>query len=129
MLVPDELVARAWRRWRRRRGFTRLQFPRFHQAQTPPARRDSVDGARLGEAFHVMEAEVERLDHLVERLLALAKPVGATRSATDVVHLVESRLVLWSERAEERGVALEVRATPASAQPAQVGSSRFVTWS
>lgn len=86
---------------------------KLHLAQQPTATPE-----RLAAAFTVIQQEIERLDRLVERLLALAKPGDGAAAPIDLDRLVRTRVGLWEGRAAERGIAIEMR--PAAPTPVQV---------
>lgn len=73
---------------------------------------DSSDAARLTGAFAVMRQEVDRIDRLVERLLALGKPPKTSLQSVDLARFLGERLDNFRPRAESQGTALELRASP-----------------
>ncbi len=74
-------------------------------------RRAEQDPERRAAAFDVIDEEVDRLDRLVKRLLALAKPASAG-SRTDLQRLLTRRLDFWRSRAVDRDVQLEWNPDP-----------------
>ncbi len=70
------------------------------------------DPARLQSAFAVIGSEVERIDRLVERLLALGKPPGTSPQSVDIARYLAQRLEAFETRASERNTILELRASP-----------------
>ncbi len=93
-----------------------------HQLRTPlTALRLRLEQAQdaLGEsapdvanAIEASRAETDRLQEMVEQLLALARIEGGTAatSTVDAVEIVRSRIDIWEPLANERGVTLTVRA-------------------
>jgi hypothetical protein len=71
------------------------------------------DPERLQSAFAVMRSEVERIDHLVERLLALGKPQGASLQSVDIARYLAEWLETFQTRASIHNTVLELRASPA----------------
>ena len=63
--------------------------------------------SRFTPAFEIVDAEIARMNRLVERLLLLAKPSHLSRTHTDVSCFLRERAALWRERAGEQGVMLE----------------------
>jgi len=110
---------------RETKGWAYSRAPPWKPA-TALTRRNAADGERTRDAFEVMNAEVERLDRLVGRLLTLARPSEESGQRSELGALVESRAALWSEQAREKGIALEVLATSASAKLAPVDPDRTV---
>jgi signal transduction histidine kinase len=88
--------------------------------------RFSTDPTRLASTFTVIQAEVERLNRLVERLLALAKPAESSRLPTDLGHLLKARLELWEGRAAEQGITLVFQHTPEASEPVAIDRDRIV---
>jgi signal transduction histidine kinase len=72
------------------------------------ASRHAQDPARLVGALDTAAQEVDRLNRLVERLLPLSRPSDSARQPTDLHDLLSARLALWSPRAAEAGVKLEL---------------------
>ncbi len=70
------------------------------------------DPARLQNAFAVMRSEVDRIDHLVERLLALGKPQSASAQSVDIARYLGERLETFEARATADGTTLELRTSP-----------------
>ncbi|MGH7180795.1 MAG: sensor histidine kinase [Nitrospiraceae bacterium] len=68
-------------------------------------RRDSL--SQFMPAFDIIDAEIARMNRLVERLLLLAKPSHASRTPTDVSGFIRERAALWRERASDQSVLLE----------------------
>jgi signal transduction histidine kinase len=67
--------------------------------------------------------ETERLSHLIDGLLALARSEGARqqRASIDVHDVVLERVAAWGALADERGVTLEGRCDPRAAADAVPG--------
>jgi signal transduction histidine kinase len=72
----------------------------------------AADSARLQKAFAVMRSEVERIDRLVERLLALGKPQMTSPQSVDIARYLAERLETFEMRAAERNTTLELRISP-----------------
>jgi signal transduction histidine kinase len=90
------------------------------------ARRSGADPERLADAFAVIQAEVERLDRLVARLLTLAKPSEPCRVLTDLTRLLKTRMEQWEGRAAEQGIGLELQPAPSIAEPVPADGDRLV---
>jgi signal transduction histidine kinase len=90
------------------------------------ARRSSPDPTRLASTFDVIQAEVERLDRMVERLLTLAKPAESSCVLTDLAHLLKARMELWEGRAAEQWIALVFQHAPAVSEPVAIDGDRIV---
>jgi signal transduction histidine kinase len=88
------------------------------------AERSTDAPERLRAAFTVIEAEIERLDRLVERLLILAKPGDGTRVPIELDRLVQSRVGLWEGRAAEQGSTIEMRKTSTAREPVVIDGDR-----
>jgi signal transduction histidine kinase len=71
---------------------------------------------RTREFLDVIVREVDRLDHTVEQLLDLARPMNTERAATDVEEVVDRALAVVNPQLEEAGVSIEKK-TPS--QPVQ----------
>ncbi len=86
---------------------------RLEQAQ------DSLgaDNPIVEEALEASRAETDRLQEMVEQLLALARIEGraAAVATVDAVEVVRSRVDMWSSLASERGIDFQLD-VPASAQ-------------
>jgi signal transduction histidine kinase len=76
------------------------------------ARAGSSDPQRLANDFAVLTSEVDRIDRLVERLLALGKPAAATHQRLDVARYIAQRLEAFAPPASARGIALELVPSP-----------------
>jgi len=74
-------------------------------------RAGASDPARLASAFQIMRLEVDRIDRLVERLLALGKPLKTSPQSVDIARYLEERLDNFRPRAEAHGTALELRSS------------------
>lgn len=61
---------------------------------------------RLAQNFDVIQAEIDRLDRLVERLLQVAKPIQLHPAPVDLNQFAGERLELHRGRAESRGAEL-----------------------
>jgi signal transduction histidine kinase len=70
------------------------------------------DPARLQNAFAVMGSEVERIDRLIERLLALGKPQVTLPQSVDIAHYLAERLDAFKARARAANTTLELRTSP-----------------
>lgn len=82
------------------------------------------DPQRLSQNFDIIQAEIDRLDHLVNRLLQLAKPIELHLAPIDFNRFVADRLELYRSRAEsQRG---EITFDPAPfAGPVPVDQDRL----
>jgi signal transduction histidine kinase len=89
------------------------------------ARRGASDPDRLGESFDVIEAEVGRMDRLVERLLSLAKPSQPTVVPTDLSSFLSERMELWKTRASNQGTALEFYPDAVGSEPISLDRDRL----
>jgi signal transduction histidine kinase len=69
---------------------------------------------RLHDTFEVIQAEVDRLDRLVERLLLLGRPWEPAGRPTDLSHFLGERLGMWEARAAAQRTRVEVAPTGAS---------------
>jgi signal transduction histidine kinase len=81
----------------------------------------SDDNLIAAEALEASRAEADRLQEMVEQLLALARIEGRTAAtvSVDAVSVVRQRLEMWSPLASERGIDFSVDA-PAEAMCAVV---------
>ncbi len=70
------------------------------------------DPARLQNAFTVMKSEVERIDRLVERLLALGRPQVTSPQSIDLARYLAERLEAFDTRATAANTILEFHASP-----------------
>ena len=79
------------------------------------------DDTAAAEAIEASRAETDRLQDMVEQLLALARLEGASAKTVDVdaVRVVQDRMELWTPLAEERGITVTLDA-PGSARCAVV---------
>lgn len=70
-----------------------------------------ADDAAAAAAVEASRAEADRLQDMVEQLLALARLEGATARTVDVdaVRVVRDRLEMWGPLAEEKGVSVTFR--------------------
>ena len=68
--------------------------------------RELADHATLGEYTQVMQAEIDRVDRLLDQLLAYARPVTLQRSPVDIAALIERTLTLTRAYATQHGVTL-----------------------
>jgi signal transduction histidine kinase len=93
---------------------------KLHLAQT-----SDFDPARLQNAFVVMGSEVERIDRLVNRLLALGKPQGASPQTVNIPRYLAERLEAFEARAASCNTTLELRASPTLAGPLKVDRDRL----
>jgi signal transduction histidine kinase len=76
------------------------------------AQAGTSDPARLQNAFAVMKSEVDRIDRLVERLLALGKPQNRPSQSVDIARYLAERLEPFEARATDRNTVLELHASP-----------------
>lgn len=60
------------------------------------------DPQRLSQNFDIIQAEIDRLDHLVNRLLQLSKPIQLHLAPIDLNCFVADRLELYRARAESQ---------------------------
>lgn len=90
---------------------------RLEQAESSVGRDDSA----VAEALEASRAETDRLQDMIEQLLALTRLEGSAAKTVDVdaARMVHDRVEMWGPLAEEHGVAVVVRA-PASARCAVV---------
>ena len=90
---------------------------RLEQAEAAVGSDDGV----VSEALEASRAEADRLQEMVEQLLALARLEGAAARTVDVdaVRVVRDRLEMWEPLAAEHGVSLRVD-VPASARCAVI---------
>ena len=63
---------------------------------------------RVADAFQVIEAEVDRLDRLVQRLLTLGRPADPVRHPTALTPFLAERLSRWEAQAMAQGTQLVV---------------------
>ena len=87
--------------------------------------RSSAGPEGLAEAFQVIDEEISRLDRLVDRLLTLAKPAEPSRLPIDVERLLRTRIELWTARAAEHGIALQLEAPSGPHAPLPVDADRL----
>jgi signal transduction histidine kinase len=66
----------------------------------------------LGEYTQVIQTEIDRVDRLIEQLLAYARPVPIARGPVDVVALLDRTVALTGAYAAQHGVTLAVDAAP-----------------
>ena len=90
---------------------------RLEQAETAVGRDDSA----VAEALEASRAETDRLQDMIEQLLALTRLEGSAAKTVDVdaVRMVRDRVEMWEPLADERGVSLAVD-VPSSARCAVV---------
>ena len=74
--------------------------------------REVGDHATLSEYTQVIQTEVDRVDRLIEQLLAYARPVSLARGPVDIVALLDRTMALTRAYAAQHGVTLAVEATP-----------------
>ncbi len=89
------------------------------------AQAGTSDPERLQSAFAVMKSEVERIDRLVERLLALGKPQNASLQSVDIARYLRERLEAFEARAASRNTTLELHASPALNSAARIDRDRL----
>lgn len=78
------------------------------------ARRSSYAPEKLTQTFSVIEAEIERLDKLVRRLLELGGQQSLEHSAVNLGELVSRRAALFTDLATRAGVAIATSTSPES---------------
>ena len=90
---------------------------RLEQAETAVGRDDSA----VAEALEASRAETDRLQDMIEQLLALTRLEGSAAKTVDVdaVRMVRDRVEMWEPLADEHGVSLAVDG-PSSARCAVV---------
>jgi len=74
--------------------------------------REVGEHATLGEYTQVIQAEIDRVDRLIEQLLAYARPVPIARGPVDIVVLLDRTVTLIGAYAAQHGVTLAVDAAP-----------------
>jgi signal transduction histidine kinase len=84
-------------------------------------RRAGLPPEKVGETFDVLEAEINRLDALVRRLLDLGRPRELRREACDLCSLVEERAGMFAELAANSRIEIE---TSCAARPLAVEVDR-----
>ncbi len=70
------------------------------------------DPEKLAQNFAIMQSEIGRLNHLVERLLQVSKPIQLRVKPVDLNQFVGDRLELHRAHAESRGVTLAFDPAP-----------------
>src|SRR5262249_41233595 len=70
-------------------------------------RRAGLPAEKVGETFNVLEAEINRLDALVRRLLDLGRPRELKREACDLCALVIERAGMFTELAAHSRIEVE----------------------
>jgi len=70
------------------------------------------DPARLQKAFAVIGSEADRIDRLVERLLALGRPQSTAPQNVDIARYLAERLDAFQTQAAARNTILELRTSP-----------------
>ena len=90
---------------------------RLEQAESAVGRDDGA----VAEALEASRAETDRLQDMIEQLLALTRLEGSAAKTVDVdaVRMVRDRVEMWEPLADERGVSLAVD-VPSSARCAVV---------
>jgi signal transduction histidine kinase len=68
--------------------------------------RELADQAALSQYTQVIQTEVDRVDRLIEQLLAYARPTPMQRGPVDIAELIEQTLTLTRAYAAQRGVTL-----------------------
>ena len=68
--------------------------------------REVGEHATLGEYTQVIQAEIDRVDRLIEQLLAYARPIPIARGPVDVVALLDRTLTLTRAYAAQHDVTL-----------------------
>lgn len=68
--------------------------------------RELVDQAALSEYTQVIQTEIDRVDRLIEQLLAYARPAPMQRGPVDISELIERTLTLTRAYAAQHNVAL-----------------------
>jgi signal transduction histidine kinase len=74
--------------------------------------RELGEHATLGEYTQIIQTEIDRVDRLIEQLLAYARPVPLERGPIDVVALLDHTAALTRAYAAQRGVTLAVDCAP-----------------
>jgi len=90
---------------------------RLEQAESSVGR----DDVAVAEALEASRAETDRLQDMIEQLLALTRLEGSAAKTVDVdaVRMVRDRVEMWGPLAEEQGITISVR-VPTSARCAVV---------
>lgn len=70
------------------------------------------DPERLANAFGIIRIEVDRIDRLVERLLALGRPQTTSLQMVDIARYLGDRLEVFGARASAQNTVLELRSLP-----------------
>ena len=70
------------------------------------------DPERLASAFEIMRMEADRINRLVERLLALGKPPKSSPQSIDIARYLAERLEFFRTRAAAQNTTLELRPSP-----------------
>ncbi|KPV54371.1 hypothetical protein SE17_04195, partial [Kouleothrix aurantiaca] len=68
--------------------------------------RELADQATLSEYTQVIQSEVDRVDRLIEQLLAYARPAPMQRGPVDIAELIERTVTLTRAYAAQHGVSL-----------------------
>ena len=79
------------------------------------AQRDALDrfgGADVAEALEASRAETDRLQDMIEQLLALTRLEGSATKTVDVdaARVVRDRVEMWKPLADEQGITISVQA-------------------
>ncbi|MBI2230861.1 MAG: hypothetical protein HYU46_17395 [Deltaproteobacteria bacterium] len=74
-----------------------------------------ADPEKLCQNFSVIQSEIDRLDHLVDRLLQLAKPIHLRPAPFDLNRFVTDRLELYRARADSQRGELVFEPAPLTA--------------
>ncbi len=88
------------------------------------AKRDPADPVRLNASYEVIEAEIGRMDRLVERMLSLAKPAESSCLSTDLARFLAERIQVWESRAASQRTIIEFQAGPGANVPVLLDRDR-----
>ncbi len=120
VLVDDDLTEQCaleeqMQRAQRLASLGRLAGGLAHEIRNPLAitraaaqmvQRELTGQPALGEYTQVIQTEIDRVDRLLEQLLAYARPVPLQRGPIEVAALIERTLTLTRAYAAQRGVAI-----------------------
>ncbi len=115
-LTDVKRIERQWRRSQRLAALGTMAAGVAHEVRNPLA---GIRGAsqllaresdtRTREFLDVIVREVDRLDHTVEQLLDLARPMNTERSPIDIEEAVDRALAVLNPQLEETGVRVETK--------------------
>jgi signal transduction histidine kinase len=86
---------------------------------------DASDPTRLQNAFAVMESEVQRIDRLVERLLALGRPQNTMAQILDISRYIAERIEPFRAKAAARNTTLALHTSPSLNDHVRVDRDRL----